>query len=551
MADDASGPSHDGAGVRRRHSAHDTPDASASVTSDGIQAGTSIIQGNQQRAASSDGGRRTGRQTGSTGNDMPPSSVSQAAETPRVRFSADVERRPTWGKLKAKHSDDSIPTLSSFAQRQGQRPAGLAIDKYSSHASSSMRRQSPGSSPVMSPPSAPKSRGTSPASPHGRHRGLSLRSSIFQRGMTDSSQERHAAIEMQDVDPEAMAGSSTQSRQYSSKKSMESRVEVVPVESAYDDLPRFSLDKKAHREDGFLSVTALPHYQTWLQRRAARNPAWRELKAGYHKLRKTVLRVSEIPPSKDGRHIVLDSTRRTPLIDERTGKPHIPNTVRSSRYTAWNFLPRQLFAQFSKLANFYFLVVSILQMIPGLSTTGTYTTIIPLLIFISVSMAKEGYDDLRRYRLDKVENSQIVTVLDTTQPSDSLDEIERRASQAEDPLRWSIRKWHDLKVGDVVKLDRDQPVPADMVLLNSKGEHGVANVETMALDGETNLKPKQVPQPLVELCRTPTALSTWKAHFVVEDPNLDLYNFEGKVTIGDQTVPVTNNEVLYLSLIHI
>ncbi len=44
-----------------------------------------------------------------------------------------------------------------------------------------------------------------------------------------------------------------------------------------------------------------------------------------------------------------------------------------------------------KLANFYFLVIAILQMIPGLSTTGSYTTGLPLLFFVALSMAKEGW----------------------------------------------------------------------------------------------------------------------------------------------------------------
>ena len=35
------------------------------------------------------------------------------------------------------------------------------------------------------------------------------------------------------------------------------------------------------------------------------------------------------------------------------------------------------------------------------------------------------------------------------------------------------------------------------------------------------------------------------AHFVVEDPNLDLYKFEGKVQTADDTLPLSNNEVVY------
>lgn len=88
-----------------------------------------------------------------------------------------------------------------------------------------------------------------------------------------------------------------------------------------------------------------------------------------------LLRQKPLPPSADGRHVPLNpgQARSKSLTDERTGKPYISNFIRSSRYTLWSFLPKQLFFQFSKLANAYFLTIGILQMIPGLSTTGTYT----------------------------------------------------------------------------------------------------------------------------------------------------------------------------------
>jgi phospholipid-translocating ATPase len=67
----------------------------------------------------------------------------------------------------------------------------------------------------------------------------------------------------------------------------------------------------------------------------------------------------------------------------------------------------------------------------------------------------------------------------------------------------------------------------------------------MALDGETNLKMKR---PLVQLagaCHSPAAISECRARFTVEDPNIDLYNFDGKLRIGAETVPLTNNEIIY------
>ena len=156
--------------------------------------------------------------------------------------------------------------------------------------------------------------------------------------------------------------------------------------------------------------------------------------------------------------------------------PYISNVIRSSRYTLLNFFPRQLLAQFSKLANFYFLTVSILQMIPGLSTTGTYTTIVPLLIFVSISMAKEGYDDVRRWRLDKEENNRDTLVLDR-----------EWHSSHQDNTQWKSIKWHDVKVGDVLLLRRNDAIPADLALLHAESLSGAAYIEVRKLptkDGE-------------------------------------------------------------------
>ncbi|SPO06961.1 related to ATPases [Cephalotrichum gorgonifer] len=284
-----------------------------------------------------------------------------------------------------------------------------------------------------------------------------------------------------------------------------------------------------------------------------------------------LLRQKPLPPTKDGRHIPLDGEAHCPqkLVDERTGKPYISNFIRSSRYTLWDFLPKQLIFQFSRLANFYFLVIGIMQMIPGLSTTGKYTTIIPLAIFVTFSMAKEGYDDYRRYTLDKMENSSDAWVLRgtkdasgmrrTRRPWDVLkhrSKLEQTEGQApvedvEDPEEvesdgeWMRIKWAHVKVGDVVRLSRDDNVPADLVLLYASGPNGVAYIETMALDGETNLKSKQACPLLAERCRSVDSIRSCKAEIVSEDPNLDLYSYDGRITVDGETLPLTTNNVAY------
>lgn len=161
-------------------------------------------------------------------------------------------------------------------------------------------------------------------------------------------------------------------------------------------------------------------------------------------------------------------------------------------------------------------------------------------------MAKEGYDDLRRYRLDKAENNREANVLHLYRSeADSNSAEDTISSPSEGPIHWAKTKWQNIQVGDVVKLERDEAAPADLVLLNATGPNDIAYIETMALDGETNLKSKQAATALAKLCKTPEAISNCNAHFVVEDPNLDLYNFEGKVTTSDHTAPLTNTEIIY------
>ena len=341
---------------------------------------------------------------------------------------------------------------------------------------------------------------------------------------------------------QSMAASAQQQRLTSgSSKKSNSKITVSQVLETDDDLgmrPRST--KKA-----FESL-ALPRYESWIRNKAGQSGVLSRLRAMKEGIRKKILRVHEVPLSKDGRHIHVDRDRREPLIDERTGRRYVKNTVTSRRYTLYNFVPRQLFAQFSKLANFYFLCVSILQMIPGLSTTGSYTTIVPLAFFVVISMAKEGYDDLRRYKLDKAENRKTALVLSEQRAIvTSIEDVNSNTMTPGERMNWVITKWEDIEVGDIVKLVRDEAAPADLAVLHTSGADGVAYVETMALDGETNLKSRQALPQLAMSCRNIEGVASCKAHIVVEDPNLDLYKFEGKMTVGNETLPLTNNEIIY------
>ncbi|KAF2202777.1 phospholipid-translocating P-type ATPase [Delitschia confertaspora ATCC 74209] len=470
--------------------------------------------------------------------------------TPRVRFSTDIERHAPIQSPRIGVGGGSFDKISQprrgFTSMKRPGTPDLSINTGAGQASGvPLSGQLAQSSAYLSPVSPRNTGKISPLSPTSRSRGYSLRSSLFRRNVEDHSispggsielEERVGSLQMTSWQSDGVSGSDP-----SSRKTEGTSITVSPAL-----LESGSSEEELSRGKDSKGVASLPNYGVWVQRSKRKRGIVKNIREFSERAKKFVLRIQEIPPSKDGRHIDLDPSRKEPLTDERTEKLYTSNWIRSTRYTAWNFFPRQLVAQFSKLANFYFLCVSILQMIPGLSTTGTYTTIVPLLFFVGLSMAKEGYDDLRRYRLDKAENNREAQVLHVykSTTSTTTDE-EYLPTPSIGPLHWVSTKWKDINVGDVVKLERDEAAPADLVLLHTSGENGVAYVETMALDGETNLKSKQTTVSLSKAVKSPDDIATCGAKFVVEDPNLDLYNFEGRVTVDGQTAPLTVNEIIF------
>ena len=67
--------------------------------------------------------------------------------------------------------------------------------------------------------------------------------------------------------------------------------------------------------------------------------------------------------------------------------------------------------------------------------------------------------------------------------------------------RYSKCSWKDIKVGDLVHLSCNEMIPADILILRSSDDHGLCYIDTQNLDGEANLKQREVPRGFFENVR--------------------------------------------------
>ncbi|KAJ8390575.1 hypothetical protein AAFF_G00101810 [Aldrovandia affinis] len=181
------------------------------------------------------------------------------------------------------------------------------------------------------------------------------------------------------------------------------------------------------------------------------------------------------------------------------------NRIVSSKYTVWNFLPKNLFEQFRRIANFYFLIIFLVQVIVD-TPTSPVTSGLPLFFVITVTAIKQGYEDWLRHKADNEVNKYPVTVLE----------------DGKSPCRKDSEK---IKVGDVIEVAAEETFPCDLILLQSSRDDETCFVTTANLDGESNHKTHYtVPD-------TEKDLESLNATIVCEQPQPDLYKFVGRMHI--------------------
>lgn len=134
------------------------------------------------------------------------------------------------------------------------------------------------------------------------------------------------------------------------------------------------------------------------------------------------------------------------------------NYLRTTRYTFITFIPLNLFEQFRRLSNLYFLITMIITLIPGVSPVFPITSILPLVIILSITAVKDAIEDLVRWRDDlRVNNVKF--------------EVIRNGKIHKIPSK-------SIEIGDIVIVNKNQDFPSDLLLLSCSNNDGIAFVET-------------------------------------------------------------------------
>ncbi|ERE69915.1 putative phospholipid-transporting ATPase IM-like protein [Cricetulus griseus] len=200
------------------------------------------------------------------------------------------------------------------------------------------------------------------------------------------------------------------------------------------------------------------------------------------------------------------------------------NRIYTSKYNILTFLPINLFEQFQRVANAYFLFLLILQLIPEISSLTWFTTIVPLVLVISMTAVKDATDDYFRHKSDN--------------------QVNNRQSEVLINSKLQNEKWMNVKVGDIIKLENNQFVAADLLLLSSSEPHGLCYVETAELDGETNLKVRQALPVTSELGADISSLAKFDGIVICEAPNNKLEKFSGVLSWKDSKHTLSNQKII-------
>src|SRR5581483_1588463 len=93
---------------------------------------------------------------------------------------------------------------------------------------------------------------------------------------------------------------------------------------------------------------------------------------------------------------------------DKHGRPkqkYDSNKIVTSKYNIFTFIPKNLYEQFRRIANFFFLLLVVLQWFPEFATIVPIISALPFIIILSITAIKDGFEDFKRHITDRSVNN--------------------------------------------------------------------------------------------------------------------------------------------------
>ena len=167
--------------------------------------------------------------------------------------------------------------------------------------------------------------------------------------------------------------------------------------------------------------------------------------------------MAEVSAAEDATHVVRFNLNDDGS-DSNADMNYPDNVYVTAKYTWYTFLPLNLYEQFRRVANTYFVAIVALMFIPGVSPFPVWTTMAPLVFILSIAAIKEWLEDRARQRKDAETNGLPVQ------------RVDRKSRSLEKTTHGELR------VGDLVCIEENEEIPADVVLLYTSKKDGSCSI---------------------------------------------------------------------------
>lgn len=214
------------------------------------------------------------------------------------------------------------------------------------------------------------------------------------------------------------------------------------------------------------------------------------------------------------------------------------NAISNAKYNPITFIPIILYEQFKFFFNLYFLLVALSQIVPQLRIGYLSSYIVPLAFVLTVTMMKEAGDDISRRRRDIEQNNELYEVLNRNNLADDIKLIPSK----------------NLKVGDLVRINKGTRIPADLILLQSNDHTGEAFIKTDQLDGETDWKLRiasNVTQNMNDINEIVNNIL-----LIINQPTKSIHHFNGKLIYhpngfgnNEESLPLSIDQTMWANTV--